>query len=190
MRRLLAAAGAVVVLAVGGGSYFAGHHSGVDAGRRQGQATALAGVDPADLALVRQLAADRALPAAPVPSGAAGAAEVASVVEPGAAQTAAHAYLGWLDAHPDASQPGLLSRLAAARVALPVGATLTGLSGPAGGNDSDGRVQVVDRGDLACVDAILDQVSAGRCYAGGRREDTDNGDYTPKRYPPAYRAAE
>ncbi|HEV7208531.1 MAG TPA: hypothetical protein VGN54_07315 [Mycobacteriales bacterium] len=64
MRRALAATSALTALAVAAaGGYATGHHAGVSAGRN----SALAGLDPADVQLIRQLTADRAV-ALPSPS--------------------------------------------------------------------------------------------------------------------------
>jgi hypothetical protein len=101
---------------------------------------------------------------------------------------AATAYLAWLDAHPQPNEPLLLSRLLDARSALPAGAVASGIDGSAA-DDADGEVQVTMNGALACVIVLAAKVDAGQCY-GGANENTGGGDYGPKRFPPAYVAAE
>lgn len=109
-------------------------------------------------------------------------------VDVSGAVPAATAYLAWLDAHPLPNEPLLMSRLLEARTALPAGAVASGISGPAA-DDADGEVQVSMHGALACVIVLAAKVDAGQCY-GGANENTGGGDYGPKRFPPAYVAAE
>lgn len=219
MKRIpVLAAGAVLVLAgVGAGTYALGHASGVSAGKKAGHAAALQGVTPADMALIRQLEADRAVSeqvaatAAPEPSatathGACGELSgdrmskssacsdsvlghaSAAPVDVTAAVPAATAYLAWLNAHPEPNEPLLMTRLLAARAALPAGAVASGITGSSA-DDADGEVQITMNGALACVIVLADKVETGQCY-GGANENTGGGDYGPKRFPPAYVAAE
>lgn len=216
MKRLpLVAAGAVLVLAaVGAGSYALGHANGVDAGTKAGSAEALRGVTPADMALIRQLEGDRAVSeqvratANPAPTATAKCGELSGdrmskssgctdsvlggattgPVDVAGAVPAATAYLAWLDAHPQPNEPLLMTRLLAARAALPAGAVASGITGAAA-DDADGEVQIAMGGALACVIVPAAKVETGQCY-GGANENTGGGDYGPKRFPPAYQAAE
>lgn len=225
MRRALPATGAVVALVVvGAGAYATGHHTGMAAGRNAGRSSALAGLGPGDVQLIRQLTADRAV-AAPSASPTfsppaaqldcarpgtmaksnrcagltgAGSPPPAAGSTPGpaaasstltAALPAAGAYLAWLRSHPMANEPLLLTRLISAKVSLPTGAAVSLLAGPAG-DDADGLVQLAYRGADACVNVRKVEAAPGQCYDGGSTQDTKGGDYSPKRYPPGYVAAE
>ncbi|HEY5335196.1 MAG TPA: hypothetical protein VIJ71_04140 [Mycobacteriales bacterium] len=218
MKRIPVIATTAALVLVGAGTYALGHASGVDAGKKAGSSSALAGVSPADMALIRQLAGDRAVnaqhPEVATPSvqsdgcGSLGgnamvkSAACADGVHGGTTPTptsiapvnvsgavpAATAYLAWLDAHPQPNEPLLLTRLLAARAALPAGAVASGIMGSAA-DDADGEVQVTMHGALACVIVLAAKVDAGQCY-GGANEDTGGGDYGPKQFPPAYVNAE
>lgn len=111
-----------------------------------------------------------------------------AAVDPAGAVPAATAYLAWLTAHPLPNEPLLMTRLTEAEVALPAGATATGIEGPAA-DDADGEVQVSMHGAFACVLVLAAKVDPGQCYAGAE-QDTGGGDYGPKRFPPAYQRAE
>lgn len=112
----------------------------------------------------------------------------AAPVNVAGAVPAATAYLAWLDAHPQPNEPLLMTRLLAARAALPAGAVASGVTGSAA-DDADGEVQVTMNGALACVIVLAAKVDTGACY-GGANENTGGGDYGAKRFPPAYVAAE
>lgn len=225
-RRLLAAGAAVVLVAVAAGTYAIGHANGVSAGTKAGREAALRGVTPADMALIRQLAGDRAVAAqtgataTPAPAATAapqgkgvdceGRGDImaksagcsdsmfdggttpvtgpTAAVDPAGAVPAATAYLAWLSAHPLPNEPLLMSRLVDAEVALPAGASATGIEGPAA-DDADGQVQVSMNGAFACVLVLAAKVDSGQCYAGAE-QNTGGGDYGPKRFPPAYQRAE
>lgn len=208
-RTALATAAAALLAACGIAGYAVGHDAGTAAGRRAGAEQALTGVNPADLALIRQLAADRAQSAAPAgglncertglmaksPScadvvGAARATTLAGgTFGNGAAVAAGELYLEWLQAHPTTTQPLAMSRLRNAEVALPAGSLLQDLADTTNdGSDDDGLVQVDVAGELACIDVIHAGVTAGGCYGFGPGHSDMGGYYTPKRFTPAYEA--
>jgi len=178
---------------------------------RTGRNDVLRGIDPATLALVQQLDADRALVLGPGPAavdcesgnrmphtpacasllpGTGANVTTTSVTadatdEP--ALFAAQHYVLWLRQHPDDNNPLSMSRLRSATVALPSGTRLEDLAASASTNqDDDGVVQVDVRGDLACVH-VLDLIAdRGGCYKHGRKVNDLDGYYTPKRFTPGY----